>query len=146
MINDQERLTATTGWVHQRCQSFSSLRIENHRRSAVVRSRILTLCFVLIVAGSSGFARVPNSGEAEPATASIEGVINVSGQQEHSEPIPGVRVTLTPTSPSSQSLSATTDDAGRYQFAELASGVYMLEASLEGFQTVNKNIELERGQ
>jgi hypothetical protein len=146
MTNDQDRLSVTTGWVQKRYLGFSSWRIENYRLSAVVRSGILTLFFVLTVAGSSGFARVPDSGEPEPATASIEGVISVSGQQEHSEPIPGVRVTLTPASPSSRSFSATTDDAGRYQFGELASGGYTLEASLEGFETMNKNVELERGQ
>jgi hypothetical protein len=100
MTNDQDTLSATTGWVQKRCLGFSSWLIENHRCSAVVRSRILMLFFVLTVAGSSGFARVPNSGEPEPATASIEGVITVSGQQEQSEPIPGVRVTLTTPSPS----------------------------------------------
>jgi hypothetical protein len=73
-------------------------------------------------------------------------MINVSGQQGYSEPIPGVRVTLTATSSSSQSLSATTDDAGRYQLTELAPGVYTLEAGLEGFQTVTKSIELKQGQ
>jgi hypothetical protein len=101
---------------------------------------------VLIAAGSSGFAQLPNSGRPEPALGSIEGVVNISDQQEHSEPIQGVRVTLTPTAPSSQPLLAISDEAGRYQFAGLTSGVYTLEASLDGFQTVNKKVELEQGQ
>jgi hypothetical protein len=107
---------------------------------------ILSLFFALTVAGGSGFAEAPNSGPGEPASASLEGVINLSGQQGSADPIPGVRVTLTATSSSSQPLSTTTDDAGRYQFTELPAGVYTLEAGLEGFQTVTKSTELERGQ
>jgi hypothetical protein len=146
MTNGQERSNAVTGWVTQRSLGCSSRSIEKGHFSLVVLSQTLALFLALIVAGSSGFAEAPNSGPGEPGSASIEGVINLSGQQGSADPIPGVRVTLTPTSSSSQPLSATTDDAGRYQFTELPAGVYTLEAGLEGFQTVTKTTELERGQ
>ena len=146
MTNGRERLNAVTGWVTQRCLGYPSRSIENRRSGLLLPPRTLTLFLALVVAGSSGFAEAPSEGGGEPASASIEGMINVSGQQGYSEPIPGVRVTLTATSSSSQSLSATTDDAGRYQLTELAPGVYTLEAGLEGFQTVTKSIELKQGQ
>ena len=142
----RESLNAVTGWVAQRCLGSSSRGIENRRSGPASHSRNLTLLVALIVGGSPGFAQAPGLSQPKPADASIEGVINVSGQQGHSEPIPGVRVTLTAPTPGSQSLSATTDDAGHYQFADLASGVYTLEASLEGFQTVSKSTELKQGQ
>jgi hypothetical protein len=146
MTNGRERLNAVTAWVTQGRLGSPSRSADNRRFSLLVPSQTLTLFFALIVAGSSGFAEAPNDSGGEPANASIEGVINVSGQQGYSEPIPGVRVTLTATSFSSQSLSATTDDAGRYRFTELASGVYTLEAGLEGFQTVTKSTEVKQGQ
>ena len=146
MTNGREKLNAVTAWVTQRCLGSPSRSIANRRFGPLLPSRFLTMFFALIVAGSSGFAEAPNDGGGEPASASVEGVIKVSGQQGYSEPIPGVRVTLTATSPSSQSLSATTDDVGHYQFTQLASGVYTLEAGLEGFQSVTKSTELKPGQ
>jgi len=170
MASDRESLNVSVGWLEQFCllryergkcgggttaaaglrpnitrpsPGCSSWHIRNRRSSS---SWILALFFALILGGSSGFAEAPNSGPGEPASASVEGVINLSGQQGSSDPIPGVRVTLTATSSSSQSLSTTTDDAGSYQFTKLAPGVYTLEAGLEGFQTVTKTTELEQGQ
>jgi Carboxypeptidase regulatory-like domain len=122
-----------------------SPRVHKYRSDLITGSVVLTLGFALVLAACPGLAEGPPSS-AEPARASIEGVVSVSGQKEESDPIPGVRVTLTATSSGSQSLTATTDDAGRYQFTELPSGVYTLEAGLEGFQTVNKSTELTPGQ
>jgi len=146
MTNDRERLTTTTGWVEQRSRGLAPRHVERRHFSLPVLSQTLAPFLALIVAGSLGFAGAPNNGSAEPARASIEGVINLSGQEGNSDPIPGVRVTLTATSSSSQSLSTTTDETGRYQFIEVASGVYRLEADLEGFQTVTKTTELKQGQ
>jgi len=120
-------------------------RLHKHALNRLAGSLVLTLGLALVVAARPGLAEGPPSS-ADPALGSIEGVVNIPDQHEHSEPIQGVRVMLTASSPSSESLSAITDDAGHYQFAELASGVYTLEVSLEGFQTVNKSVELERGQ
>ena len=141
----KERSNAVTGGLGRACLASCSPGVHKHRSDLIAGSLVLTLGFALVLAACPGLAEGPPSS-AEPARASIEGVVRVSGQQEQSDPIPGVRVTLTATSSGSQSLSATTDDAGHYQFTELAPGVYTLEAGMEGFQTVNKSTELTPGQ
>src|SRR6516225_3849168 len=138
----RERSNALTGGFRQPWVASGSHNLGLNRLPG---SFVLTLGFALVIAVRLGLAEGPPSS-AEPGLGSIEGVVNISDQQELSQPIQGVRVMLTATSSGSESLSAITDDAGHYQFAELTPGVYTLEVTLEGFQTVNKSVELERGQ
>jgi len=141
----RERSSAVTGCFKRPWFASYAPRLHKHGLNSLGGSLVLTLGLALVVAVRPGVAEGPSSSP-DPALGSIEGVVNISDQQDHAEPIQGVRVTLTPAAPSSQSLSAISDEAGRYQFTELASGGYTLEASLEGFQTVSKNVEVERGQ
>ena len=141
----RERSSAVTGCFKRPWFASYAPRLHKHGLNSLGGSLVLTLGLALVVAVRPGVAEGPSSSP-DPALGSIEGVVNISDQQDHAEPIQGVRVTLTPAAPSSQSLSAISDEAGRYQFTELPSGGYTLEASLEGFQTVSKNVEVERGQ
>src|SRR6516162_2905307 len=141
----RERSSAVTGCFKRPWFASYAPRLHKHGLNSLGGSLVLTLGLALVVAVRPGVADGPSS-IPDPALGSIEGVVNISDLQDHAEPIQGFRVTLTTAAPSQQSLSAISDEAGRYQFTELASGGYTLEASLEGFQTVSKNVEVERGQ
>ena len=120
--------------------------VHNGPRYLAANSVCLILCSALMFLGSSALAQGPDSGLSKARGASMEGVVTLSDQQNQSQPIAGVRVTLSPGSASSQILTTTTDAAGHYQFTELAPGVYKLEASLEGFRSFAESAELKQGQ
>ncbi|HME00456.1 MAG TPA: TonB-dependent receptor [Terriglobia bacterium] len=101
------------------------------------------LLSALILCGPYGFA---HESEASPAaTASIEGAVAAGGEGE-SMPVPGVPVKLTSTSPGQGPFSTTTDTDGRYQFTQLAPGVYKVEVGLEGFRTFTGSVALKQGE
>src|SRR5438094_7511553 len=85
------------------------------------------LFWALILAGGPGLAQAPGNGRLEPASASMEGVVNVSDQQGQAEAIPGVLVKLTGRSSAPDPMSATTDAEGRYRFTKLLPGTYAIE-------------------
>jgi Carboxypeptidase regulatory-like domain len=77
-------------------------------------------------------ATLPGQG-ARGKSATIEGVVRKSGS---GEPLPDVRVTLNGTS---GTLSAVTDEKGRFVVANLPPGVYTLEASATLFVRARKH-------
>src|SRR3974377_856125 len=68
------------GYFGRPCLAFASPRVHKHRSELIAGSLVLTLGFALVLAACPGFAEGPPSS-AEPARASIEGVVRVSGQQ-----------------------------------------------------------------
>ncbi len=117
------------------------------RRSKIVVASLSVMPFSALILGViSAFAQEPKAGPLEPAGTSIEGAVTLAGQQGESLPVPGVLVKLVSTSLGSESLSTTTDGDGRYQFTQLAPGVYTLEASLEGFRTFTGSVSLKQGE
>ena len=122
-------------------------RCAHSRRSKIVVASLSVMLFsVLILGVSSAFAQEPKAGPLEPAGSSIEGAVTLAGQQGESLPVPGVLVKLAGTSLGSESLSATTDGDGRYQFTKLAPGLYTVEATLEGFRTFTGSVALKQGE
>jgi len=103
------------------------------RESSAATHRALPLLFALFVGASGGIAQTPDPTRPQPAEASIEGVVTVNDQVQVSA-VPGVRVTLTPTSAGSPPLTTASNAEGRYQFRKVAVGVYTIEANLEGFK------------
>src|SRR5208283_4223598 len=82
---------------------------------------------------------------SESSRASIEGMVELSDQQNQTEPVPGVPVTLTSSS-MGESLAATTDAEGRYQFKDLPPGTYAIQARLQGFQPFAETVVLRDGE
>jgi hypothetical protein len=110
-------------------------------------ARNLTLFSVFVAGGIPAFAQNAIVTTPETATASIEGVVTVAGQQGQADSVPGVLVKLT--GPSSSSApdpqSATTDDEGRYRFTKLQPGTYTLEARPDGFRPFAETVVLTQG-
>jgi len=104
-----------------------------------------TLLLSLIVSGGVAFAQVSDISHPEASRASIEGMVKLADQQNQAEPVPGVPMTLTSSS-TGESLAATTDAEGRYQFANLSPGTYAIEARLQGFQAFDETIVLGDGE
>lgn len=74
----------------------------------------------------------------ETSTGSIQGIVsNVT----NSEPIQGVNISLSPTG-----LSAVTGSDGRYEFTNLAPGLYTVQGMKSGFETNSKSITITAGQ
>ena len=151
MANRRETLNAATAdWVQRRRPAFCFRRAEHSLGNCAVSFRNLALVSALMVgalmvAWSSGFAQTANVSRPEGAGGSIEGTVKLAGQQGQLEAVPGVLVKLTSTSSPPESLSATTDDEGRYTFTKLSPGTYTIEVSLEGFGPFAESIVLKQG-
>lgn len=76
--------------------------------------------------------------ESDTATGSIQGIVT---NKTNSEPIQGVNISLSPTG-----LSAVTGSDGRYEFQNLASGLYTVQAMKTGFESNTKTINITGGQ
>ncbi len=84
---------------------------------------------------------------ATPASAQVQtGTIYVKAVDEQGSAVPGATVTLTgPVLP--RPLTGVTDSTGVHQFASLGLGTYVVNVTLQGFQTINReNIEVRQGQ
>ncbi len=91
----------------------------------------LSLAFVLLCAVTA---------HAQPAAATLSGtVVDASGGA-----LPGVTVVLTPR-PAGATRNSTTDGEGRYAFASIPAGSYVLEATLAGFGRHEEQAEIAAG-
>lgn len=85
-------------------------------------------------------------GSAQSPTGALRGETAAVGPQGEPVPVGGVSLTLKATRPGSASLSTFSDNEGQYQFVALPAGSYVLEASLEGFKTVDGSVTLAPGE
>ncbi|HEV7766794.1 MAG TPA: TonB-dependent receptor [Thermoanaerobaculia bacterium] len=74
--------------------------------------------------------------------ATLAGVI----RDDSGAAIPGVTVTATRTGEAAEPQLAVTDGEGMFRVADLPPGTYKLEAILDGFQTISKDVKLVTGQ
>jgi carboxypeptidase family protein/TonB-dependent receptor-like protein len=84
-------------------------------------------------------------GFAQSSASTLRGMTTAADAQGRPIPVGGVQIKLSGTSPNSVSLSTFSDDGGQYQFLELPGGSYELEASLEGFKKVVKELKITPG-
>jgi hypothetical protein len=93
-----------------------------------------------------GLPQKTSTNDAEAASSSIAGTVNVITGQGQVNNLAGVAVKLNGPSPTSAVQSISTDENGHYQFTQLSTGTYTLEVSAESFKRWSKTITLERGQ
>jgi carboxypeptidase family protein len=93
-----------------------------------------------------GFPQKAGTSDAQVATSSIAGTVNVITGQGQLNNLAGVTVELAGLSTGSTLQSTVTDDSGHFRFTQLGAGTYTLEVSAEGFKPWSKTIVLEQGQ
>lgn len=74
----------------------------------------------------------------QPKYGSIQGIVT---NYSTNEPLQGVNISLSPTG-----ASAVTGSDGRYEFANLESGLYTVQGMKSGFETNTKTINVEEDQ
>lgn len=105
----------------------------------------LLLSHVLTVAAVLVLLTAPSLANAEPASGTLRGATTAADAQGQPIPMGGVQIKLSGTPPSSVSLSTFSDEGGQYQFLELPTGSYTLEATLQGFKKVVKEVKITPG-
>ena len=84
--------------------------------------------------------------DAQSTASSIAGNVNVITGEAQTNSLAGVTVKLSDPRTESTLQSALTDEAGHFQFTQLAAGTYTLEATVEGFKPWVKTIALAPSQ
>ncbi|MGC2287361.1 MAG: carboxypeptidase regulatory-like domain-containing protein [Candidatus Acidiferrum sp.] len=101
--------------------------------------------FVILVAAlpALGQGTPPNGEKAQ--TASIHGTISTK-EENASSGLSGINVILNAVPPDGNTLTAGTDDAGRYEFKDLKPGSYTISVNQQGFKPVSKTVSVAGGQ
>ena len=73
--------------------------------------------------------------EAEPVTGAIQGIVTCLDPQSQSTVLSDIPVKLSSDSQPAQPLTTLTDAEGRFRFAQLEAGSYLLEVNLQGFKS-----------
>src|SRR6266853_93474 len=118
----------------------------DHRRKFILQFLAVSLLYLSLVPATFGSPQRPATNDAQAATSSIVGNVNVITGQGHANNLAGVPVKLSDASTGSLVRSTLTDEDGRFQFAKLATGSYTLEVTSEGFKPFVKTILLGLGQ
>lgn len=101
------------------------------------------LLSILLIVNMSGIARAQ---EMRAAAGTLHGVVTTTGTDGQSYNIPGASLKLSGTSQDTKVLSATSGEAGDYEFKDVPPGSYTLEASTQGFKTTSKFVTAQAGQ
>ena len=94
-----------------------------------IASLLLSLVLAANVFAAEGLGRATLTGVVQDDTAAA---------------IPGV--TVTASRAGGEAEVAVTDGSGRFRIADLRPGTYSIEAVLDGFQTIHKDVQLVTGQ
>ena len=106
----------------------------------IYKSVITAILFLFSVVLFSGTATAQS---ASTAKAILRGAVSTPAPDGQSYNVPGANLKL---KSQTDSLDAVTDDAGEYQFKDLAAGEYTLEVSVQGFKTATKTITIAAGE
>jgi TonB family protein len=106
-----------------------------NRRPAAMRARIAT------AAGLFGLSVVIAGFAASAQTlATVAGTV----RDPHGRGVPGVTLTLIDARRDARQ-QARTDDQGKFAFAELTPGDYLVEGAMPGFKAARRNVTVTRG-
>jgi len=107
--------------------------------------RRATALFVLFLATIPAFGQATRSNEDGKQAGSVHGTISTT-QESPSSGLAGIRVTLITAPPDGNTLTADTDDTGRYEFKGLKPGRYTIAVSQPGFKPVAKTVSVAPAQ
>src|ERR1700676_5511399 len=93
-----------------------------------------------------GFPQKAGASDAQVATSSISGTVNIVTGQGQLNKLAGVTVKLAGPIAGSTLQSTLTDDSGHFRFTQLVAGTYTLEVDAEGFRAWSKTIALQQNQ
>jgi hypothetical protein len=108
------------------------------RAAGAAFAAVLSLCGVAFGQGKQKRADVCESGSAKVSRAAKTGkgpALKGTVLDPNGATVPGAKVVLTDNR-SKQEFTATTSDEGAFEFAALTPGVYQVEATLPGFETL----------
>src|SRR6267154_2365457 len=118
----------------------------DHRRKSTLQFLAVLLLGLSLVPATFGCPQRAATNDGQPAKSSIAGNVNVATGQGQVNNLADVTVKLSDPATQSTLQSTLTDEAGHFQFTQLAAGTYTLEASAEGFKPWVKTIALEQSQ
>jgi len=107
--------------------------------------RAIALCVILTAAIPMFGQGARPGGDKQQAAASIHGTLSTK-QENASSDLAGITVSLATVPPDGNPLTATTDDAGRYEFKNLKPGAYTISVTQAGFKAVTKQVTVAAGQ
>jgi type II secretory pathway pseudopilin PulG len=100
---------------------------------------------VLAILASPAFGQTTRTSADKTQTGSIHGTISTA-QENAGSGLSGISVKLSTIPPDGNTLSADTDDAGRYEFKTLKPGSYTVSITQPGFKAVTKKVSVALGQ
>src|SRR5579872_1576174 len=104
------------------------------------------LSCVWLVPITLAHAQKEKTTEAQRATSSIAGNVNVITGGGQANNLAGITVKLSDPATGSALQSTLADESGRFQFTQLAAGTYRVDVNAEGFKPWVKTIALGQGQ
>src|SRR6266403_962130 len=100
---------------------------------------------VFLALSVPAFGQAPPSDDDKLRLGAIHGTLSTT-QKNTSAGLAGITVKLTVEPPDGNSLTADTDDSGRYEFSSLKPGSYTISVNQPGFKPVTKSLSLNGGQ
>jgi hypothetical protein len=100
---------------------------------------------IALMATCPAFGQTTRAGADKAQAGSIHGIISTA-QENAGSGLSGISVKLTTIPPDGNTLSADTDDAGRYEFKTLKPGSYTVSITQPGFKAVTKKVSVALGQ
>jgi len=110
-----------------------------------LRRTAASLVLLLLSVPALGLGQESRSTGAKDLSGTIRGTITTV-QENAPGGVAGVTVKLTLEPGDGKALTAETDEAGRYEFKNVAPGSYKISVSQAGFKSINKQITLNPGQ
>ena len=115
------------------------------RREACNRLWRVAAALAILLAGIPASGQESRTHNAAETQGTVRGTVTTL-QDNSPAGVAGVTVKLTPEPAGGNPLTVESDEAGRYEFKNLAPGTYKIAVSQVGFKAVNKQISLNPGQ
>ncbi len=89
---------------------------------------------------------LPGIAAAQTSTGTLRGATTALNPQGQSFPVGGVAIKLTANAPGLPPMTAYSNESGQYELQDIPAGPYTLEATIEGFKPVKREITIAAGQ
>ena len=100
---------------------------------------------VFMLATIPALGQATQTGNEKQTLGSIRGTLTTT-QEDASSGLEGITVKLTPGPPDGTTLTADSDDAGRYEFKEVKPGTYTISISQPGFKPFTQSLHVNAGE